>query len=107
MEREGFFVIVAKATVDYRAPSFFEDRITIATTLEKQFDVGLPVFESDKPMNLLAASVKSENDGVLLIRINMELSDSHVKGYLAFLLGPSSQENLQKSLKVLLDKFGG
>ena len=35
MERDGFFVIVAKATVDYRAPSFFEDRITIATTLEK------------------------------------------------------------------------
>lgn len=35
MERDGFFVIVAKATVDYWAPSFYEDRITIATTLEK------------------------------------------------------------------------
>jgi acyl-CoA thioester hydrolase len=35
MEREGLFVIVARAEVDYRAPSFYEDRITIATTLEK------------------------------------------------------------------------
>jgi len=35
MERDGFFVIVAQATVDYRAPSYYEDRITIATTLVK------------------------------------------------------------------------
>lgn len=35
MERDGFFVIVAQATVDYRAPSFYEDRITVVTTLEK------------------------------------------------------------------------
>ena len=35
MEREGFFVIVAQATVDYRAPSYYEDRITISTTLLK------------------------------------------------------------------------
>lgn len=35
MERDGLFVIVAQATVDYRSPSFFEDRITIATTLDK------------------------------------------------------------------------
>ena len=35
MERDGFFVIVAQATVDYRAPCYYEDRITIATTLVK------------------------------------------------------------------------
>ncbi len=35
MERDGFFVIVARVEVDYRAPSFYEDRITVATTLEK------------------------------------------------------------------------
>jgi acyl-CoA thioester hydrolase len=35
MERDGFFVIVAKAIVEYRAPSYYEDRITIATTLNK------------------------------------------------------------------------
>jgi acyl-CoA thioester hydrolase len=35
MERDGFFVIVANVEVDYRSPSFYEDRITIATTMEK------------------------------------------------------------------------
>lgn len=35
MERDGFFVVVVQATVDYRAPSFYEDHITIATTLQK------------------------------------------------------------------------
>ena len=35
MERDGFFVIVAKVEVDYRLPSFYEDQITIVTTLEK------------------------------------------------------------------------
>ena len=35
MEQDGFYVIVAHAEVDYRSPSFFEDRITVATTLEK------------------------------------------------------------------------
>ena len=35
LEREGYFVIVAQATVDYRAPSFYEDRITVATTFKK------------------------------------------------------------------------
>ncbi|MGW8312873.1 MAG: acyl-CoA thioesterase [Desulfuromonadales bacterium] len=35
LERDGFFVIVARAEVDYRAPAYYEDRITIATTLLK------------------------------------------------------------------------
>ena len=35
MERDGFFVVVARVEVDYRAPSFYEDCITVATTLEK------------------------------------------------------------------------
>ncbi len=80
---------------------------SIATTLNKQFNVGLPEFESDIPMNLLTSSVSSKSDGVLLIRINMELSESNVKGYLAFLIGPPSQEDLKKNLKILLEKFGG
>ena len=35
MEADGFFVIVVKSEVTYKAPSFYEDRITVATTLEK------------------------------------------------------------------------
>jgi acyl-CoA thioester hydrolase len=35
MERDGFFVMVTGVEVSYRAPAFFEDRITVETTLEK------------------------------------------------------------------------
>lgn len=34
-ERDGFFVVVAEAEVRYRAPAFYEDQITIRTTLER------------------------------------------------------------------------
>jgi acyl-CoA thioester hydrolase len=34
-ERAGFFVVVAHAEVDYRAPAFYEDRVTVMVTLEK------------------------------------------------------------------------
>jgi acyl-CoA thioester hydrolase len=34
-ERAGFFAVVAHAEVDYRAPAFFEDRITVTTTLAR------------------------------------------------------------------------
>jgi len=55
LERAGYFVIVAQATVDYRAPAYYEDRITIATTLEKGKG------------RLLAFSYRATNqDGVLV-----------------------------------------
>lgn len=34
-ERAGFFAVVAHAEVDYRAPAFFEERITVTTTLAR------------------------------------------------------------------------
>ncbi len=36
LEKSGFFVVVAQASVDYKAPSYFEDKITVATTLERE-----------------------------------------------------------------------
>lgn len=35
MERRGLFVVVAEAQVQYKAPAFYEDRITIETTLQR------------------------------------------------------------------------
>ena len=32
-EKAGYFVVVAEAEVRYRAPAFYEDRITLETTL--------------------------------------------------------------------------
>lgn len=77
----------------------------IGLSLNQDFEVELPVFQQGKPINLLKPSMPSENDSILLIRIHMELKDCAVKGYLAFILGQTSQENLQSSLKIMLDKF--
>jgi len=35
MEREGLYVVVADAQVKYKASAFYEDRITIETTLQR------------------------------------------------------------------------
>jgi len=35
MERSGLFVVVADAQLKYKAPAFYEDRITIETTLAR------------------------------------------------------------------------
>ncbi len=78
---------------------------SVASSFDQSFEVGLPVFQKGKPYQLLTPSASSKDGSVLLIRIHMELTDCAVKGYLAFLLGQTSQENLHNSLKVMLDKF--
>lgn len=35
IERSGFYVVVVEAEVKYKAPAFYEDRITIETTLQR------------------------------------------------------------------------
>lgn len=35
IERAGFFVVVAHAEINYRAPAFYEDRVTVTTSIEK------------------------------------------------------------------------
>lgn len=79
---------------------------SIASTLGNQFEVDLPVFRQDKPLNLLSHGMISNDRSVLLIRIHMELKECEVKGYLAFLLGQASQQSLQHSLRLMLEKFG-
>ncbi len=77
----------------------------IGATLNENFEVGLPEFQKGYPAELLSSSVTSENDVVLIIRINMELSVSQVKGYLAFILGSTSLVNLQNCLEIMLAKL--
>ncbi len=35
LERSGYFAVVAHAEVNYRAPAFYEDRVTVTTVLSK------------------------------------------------------------------------
>ena len=34
-EKSGYFVVVAESRVKYKAPAFYEDRVTVETTLQK------------------------------------------------------------------------
>lgn len=79
----------------------------IATNLDIEFEVALPVFEKGDPMTLLMPSSPTDNDIVLLIKIQMHLSECEINGFLVFMLGPSSQQDLQKSLNIMLEKVSG
>lgn len=35
-EKSGYYVVVARAELDYKSPAFYEDEVTIETTLERQ-----------------------------------------------------------------------
>ncbi|MDO3379797.1 acyl-CoA thioesterase [Geoalkalibacter halelectricus] len=35
-EKSGYFVVVVRAELDYKAPAFYEDEITVETTLVRQ-----------------------------------------------------------------------
>jgi len=77
----------------------------IASSLGQQFEVDLPVFQQGKPLQLLTLPDASIDSSVLLIRIRLELTDCEVEGYLAFLLAPTSQNNLHRSLKCILQEL--
>ncbi len=79
----------------------------IATSIHEKFQIDLPIFEKGTPIYLLASGASSDDSGILLIKIHMDLSKCEVRGYLAFLLGHSSQQNLQKCLKIMLDEISG
>jgi acyl-CoA thioester hydrolase len=35
-EKAGYFVVVARAEIDYKSPAFYEDEVCIETTLERR-----------------------------------------------------------------------
>lgn len=78
----------------------------ISNSMKKIITVELPHFFLDTPNRLLSDYLTTENDVVLLITIDMTLSESEVTGYMAFILGPFSLQKLQKSLQEILSGIG-
>lgn len=77
---------------------------SFAQAINAEFKVDLPQFELSKPSELLNVSGNS-NDIILFIRIDLTLSESEITGYLAFLLGSLSLEQLHKILQTMLGKM--
>ena len=78
---------------------------SIANTVSSNFKVGLPSFDISNPEELLKVAENQQDDVVLLIRLFMTLSESKVTGYLAFVLGNVSLQELRNNLNSLLNEL--
>ncbi|VAW56143.1 hypothetical protein MNBD_GAMMA07-425 [hydrothermal vent metagenome] len=67
---------------------------SFAEALNSEFKVALPKYQLSKPLDLINLT-NSTNDSALFIRINLTLSSSEITGYMAFLMGTLSLEQLK------------
>ncbi|VAW62095.1 Chemotaxis protein CheC -- inhibitor of MCP methylation [hydrothermal vent metagenome] len=74
---------------------------SFSNALNEEFKLDLPVFELSKSCDLLNAS-ENTTDTALFIRINLTLSSSKITGYMAFLMGTLSLEQLKDILEKML-----
>jgi len=83
---------------------------SISNAMSTTIKVELPRFYHDKTEKLLelgsADNSESDDAVVLLIAIDLTLSQSDVTGYMAFLLGPTSLSKLQEQLRAILSGIG-
>lgn len=79
---------------------------SFSNAINKEFSVDLPVFELGRPDDILKTSdASSGNESALFIRIDLTLSTSKITGYMAFLMGTLSLENLKKVLEEMLSNI--
>jgi len=74
---------------------------SFAEGLNAEFKMDLPKYELSKPVDLLNVST-NKNDTALFIRIDLTLSTSEITGYIAFLMGTLSLEQLKDVLSKIL-----
>ena len=74
---------------------------SFSEALDEEFIINLPVFELSKPLDLLNVA-ENKNETALFIRINLTLSESEITGYMAFLMGTLSLEQLKDVLTKML-----
>jgi len=74
---------------------------SFAEGLNAEFKMDLPIFELSKPLDLLNVS-ENRNETALFIRIDLTLSTSEITGYMAFLMGTLSLEQLKEVLSQML-----
>ncbi len=77
---------------------------SFAEAMNGEFETKLPVFELSRPVDLLNVSEK-KNDTALFIRIDLTLSASEITGYMAFLMGTLSLEQLKEVLSKMLSNL--
>jgi len=77
---------------------------SFAEAIDGEFIINLPVFEMSKPLDLLSIS-DNKSETALFIRIDLTLSTSEITGYMAFLMGTLSLEQLKDVLTQMLSNL--
>jgi len=77
---------------------------SFAEAIDAEFKIGLPLFEMSKPLDLLKID-ENKNETALFIRIDLTLCTSDITGYMAFLMGTLSLDQLKEVLKSMLQKL--
>jgi len=77
---------------------------SFADALGAEFKIDLPLFELSKPLDLLNIA-DNKNETALFLRIDLTLSTSNITGYMAFLMGTLSLDQLKEVLKTMLQKL--
>ena len=79
---------------------------SFSNAINEEFSVDLPEFELGRPDDILRISDTSNDDeSALFIRVELTLSTSKITGYMAFLMGTHSIENLKKELEKILSNI--
>ncbi|MCW9046674.1 MAG: hypothetical protein OQK46_01240 [Gammaproteobacteria bacterium] len=76
---------------------------SFAESLNSEFEIGFAIFELSNPLDLLNVS-ENTNYTALFMRINLLLSSDEITGYMAFLMGPKSLQQLKEVISQLLAK---
>lgn len=77
---------------------------SLSNAIDQEFSVDLPIFELGRPGDILKTS-QNTDDNALFIRIDLTLSSSKITGYMAFLMGTLSLEQLKSVLGQMISNL--
>ena len=75
----------------------------IGQTLGESFHIELPHFSEDTPEVIFLTNIAKENQIILSMQVDLTLTSSAIQGYIAFILGSVSLENIKTQLNKMLD----
>jgi len=77
---------------------------SLSNAMKQEFSVDLPIFELGRPSDILNIT-QNDNNNALFIRIELTLSSSKITGYMAFLMGTLSLEQLKSVLEKMISNL--
>jgi len=75
----------------------------IAKTLDETFAIELPHFNQDKPAAVFNENTEDGEQVVMSMQVDLTLTTSAISGYIAFILGSVSLENIKIQLNKMLN----